>query len=327
MKVAKLVAPRRMKIFEESNPTLGSVSGKILLEPTFVGICGTDLHYFRHAGLGTHMQELPMSLGHEVSGTVILSNSDKFKPNDKLALEPGLHCGFCKYCEGGFQNLCVNCRFTGSNSPGALQEYLIVDEKQVLKLPYGASLRDGVMLEPLSVAIHAVRRSQLKLNDSVGIFGVGPIGLLIIQVCKAMGCGEVYVHDELDYRVEFAERLGARPIGKEMVDVAFDAAGAQETIDFCFESANKGGSVVLVGVPESDFIRYNPHISRIKELNVYNCRRANRALELALELFISGKVSFDGMITHEFKLDEVQGAFETAAYYEDEVIKAVIYQG
>lgn len=329
MKVAKLVAPGKMKLFEEPLPELRNV-GEILIQPRFMGICGTDLHYFRHGGLGTHMQELPMSIGHEVSGTVMESLSEDFKTGDKLAIEPGLHCGNCKYCESGMQNLCENCRFIGSNVKGAFREWMVVDEKQVSGIPESMSLADAVMLEPLSVAIHAVRRSRLELGDSVAIYGVGPIGLLILQVCKAMGCGKSYVYDELDYRVSFAERFGAGPIDKEeppTVDIAFDAAGAQETIDLCFRGAGKGGTVVLVGVPETDFIRYNPHIGRVKELNVYNCRRANRALSLALELFLSDKVSFEGMVTHTFSLERIQEAFETAANYRDQVIKAVIQMG
>lgn len=329
MKVAKLVAPRRMEIFKEPIPELER-EGQILIEPEFVGVCGTDLHYFRHGGLGTHMQQLPMLMGHEISGVVIESLSRKFEPDDRLAVEPNLHCGRCEYCERGLQNLCEDSKFIGSNYPGALQEQLIVDERQVLKLPDQVSLADAVMIEPVSVAIHAVRRSRLQLGDRVAIYGVGPIGLLILQVCKAIGCGESYVYDKLDYRVQFAESLGGKPIDGERpptVDVAFDAAGAQETIDLCFKSAASGGTVTLVGVPESDFVQYNPHISRIKELDVYNCRRANMALSLALELFLSDKVSFEGMITHTFSLEKIQEAFEIAADYKDQVIKAVIQMG
>lgn len=329
MKVAKLAAPGKMELFEEPRPELRNV-GEILIQPRFMGICGTDLHYFRHGGLGTHMHELPMSIGHEVSGTVMGSLSEDFKIGDKLAIEPGLHCGNCKYCESGMQNLCESSRFIGSNVEGAFREWMVVDEKQVLGIPEPMNLSDAVMIEPLSVAIHAVRRSRLQLGDSVAIYGVGPIGLLILQVCNAMGCGKSYVYDKLDYRVSFAEQFGADPISKEeppTVDIAFDAAGAQETIDLCFRAADKGGAVVLVGVPETDFVRYNPHISRIKEVNVYNCRRANRALSLALELFLSDKVSFEGMVTHAFSLEKIQEAFETAADYRDQVIKAVIQIG
>lgn len=329
MKVAKLTAPREMELFEEPLPELRK-KGEILIQPRFMGICGTDLHYFRHGGLGTHMQELPMSIGHEVSGTVSDSLSEDYETGDKLAIEPGLHCGNCKYCESGMQNLCQNPRFIGSNVEGAFREWMVVDEKQVLRIPESMSLTDAVMIEPLSVAIHAVRRSRLQLGDSMAIYGVGPIGLLILQVCKAMGCGASYVYDKLDYRVSFAERFGAEPIDKgepPTVDIAFDAAGAQETIDLCFKGADKGGTVVLVGVPETDFVNYNPHISRIKELNVYNCRRANKALSLALELFLSDKVSFEGMVTHTFSLEKIQEAFEITADYRDQVIKAVIQMG
>lgn len=329
MKVAKLTAPRKMKLFEEPRPELKNV-GEILIQPELTGICGTDLHYFRHGGLGTYMQELPMSIGHEVSGTVVESLSEDFKTGDRLAIEPGLQCGKCKYCESGMHNLCSNCRFIGANVKGAFREWMVVDEKQVIGIPECMSLEDAVMIEPLSVAIHAVRRSRLELGDSVAIYGAGPIGLLILQVCKAMGCGRSYIYDKLDYRMSFAKQFGADAIDKEeppTVDIAFDAAGAQETIDLCFSGADKGGAVVLVGVPETDFVRYNPHISRIKELNVYNCRRANRALSLALELFLSGKVSFEGMVTHTFPLERIQEAFETAADYRDQVIKAVVQMG
>ena len=271
-----------------------------------------------------------MSIGHEVSGTVVESLSEDFKTGDRLAIEPGLQCGKCKYCESGMQNLCSNCTFIGANVKGSFREWMVVDEKQIIGIPECMSLEDAVMLEPLSVAIHAVRRSRLELGDSVAIYGVGPIGLLILQVCRAMGCGESYIYDKLDYRMSFAKRFGADAIDKEeppTVDIAFDAAGAQETIDLCFKGADKGGAVVLVGVPETDFVSYNPHISRIKELNVYNCRRANRALSLALELFLSDKVSFEGMVTHTFSLENKQEAFEIAADYRDKVIKAVIRGG
>jgi len=333
MKVVKLVAPRRVNIFEEPMPELSL--GQVLVQVASVGICGSDLHYFRHGGLGSHMKKLPVTLGHEVSGVVADPNKSRvFKRGDRVAVEPSLYCGICDYCERGLQHLCDHMKFLGSNGEGALQEFLTLYERQLTRIPDFVSFDQAVMLEPLGVAVHSVRRAGPNIGDIIGVYGVGTIGMLIVQVSKVLASSYIYCFDRLSYRLDFVrdnygvEFTFSHPHDSGRIpqaDISYDAIGAQESVDLCFKNTGKGGKVVLVGIPEVDHLVYNPHIARIKELTIYNSRRSNKTVQLSLDLLLQRKVSFNGMITHVYPVEKVQEAFEIATDYKDRVIKAVIH--
>lgn len=333
MKIAKLVEPGKMSLFYRHRP---SIPGKhVLVKIHHVGICGSDLHYFRHGGLGSFKQNMPMEMGHEASGIVKFSASSKFSEGDRVAIEPLLSCGECRYCLNGKRNLCNNRKFLGSNLPGALSEYAVLHDKQLLKLPNEISLLEGMMLEPLTIALHAIRKSNMQMGDRVSIWGAGTIGILIGKLAMLHGADLMAIGDKTEERmitgmVHTGARYGLTDVWADETkdhsfsEVVFECVGDQQTIDLSFKHAAKGGTVVLVGIPEVDYITYNPHKIRTKELNIVNIRNSNVHLEEALSLKINRHINLRGLVTHQFPLDEVQEAFELASNYRDKCIKVVI---
>lgn len=314
----------------------------ILVQIKAVGICGSDLHYFLEGGMGSFKEKLPMSMGHEPAGIVVDNNGSQwFSNGDRVAIEPGLACRHCLYCLRGQHNLCSRIVFMGAKgAPGAFQEYMIIHESQLLKIDDNLSFEEGALFEPLGVAYHALNLINFRIHSTVAIFGVGPVGLCVLAMVKKAGAGKVFVIDKLDYRLQFArsyynadyimnEEIDVVEFIKENtgglgVNVAFDAAGKQNTVDRCFEVAAPGGKVVLIGIPTYDFLQYNPHKARIKELTVFNVRRSNQALHTCHDIVKRGEINVKNMITHRSKLEDIQKIFEIAGGYKDGVIKAMV---
>jgi L-iditol 2-dehydrogenase len=337
MKVAKLTDINKIEIFEEDKPAPGP--GELLIKVKAVGICGSDLHYFLEGGLGTHKENLPMSMGHEPAGIVEDSNGSKwFKNGDRVAIEPGDACLNCYFCLRGLHNLCQNGTFLGAQGfPGAFQEYLLLSERQLVKIPDTMSYEEACLLETMGIGYHALNLINFKLHSSAAVFGVGPIGLSLINTLRRFGAGQIFAIDLLDHRLTYASNHGADFSLKESpeiidfikektnglgVDIALDAAGMQHTVNNCFKVTRSGGSIVLVGIPTYDYLEYNPHIARIKELSVFNVRRSNQTLHLCKDIYKPGDL--EDMITHKFDLSEIQSAFELAAGYKDNVLKTII---
>ena len=333
MKVAKLVEKGRMEVLDEPTPRVRL--GKVLVRVEAAGICGSDLHYFTHGGLGSHPAALPMSLGHEASGTVVASMyGSRFEEGTRVAIEPALCCGQCYYCRYGLPNLCPKTEFIGANSSGAFSEFLLVDERQLVKIDLVVSFEQAAMLEPFGVALHAVRLAGLEPGQSVAVFGAGPIGLSLVMAAQLSGAAQVYVIDPIEHRCNVAVNQfnadGDIPSGATsdlQFDVAFDAAGTQLSVHGCFDCARPGGKVVLVGIPTYDFLHYNPHVARTKELTIFNVRRSRHTLEESLRLLRSRHLPLANLVTHRWPMDSIQEAFETAAEYRDGIVKGVITLG
>jgi L-iditol 2-dehydrogenase len=303
-----------------------------------VGICGSDRHYFLHGGLGSFKQKLPMAMGHEAAGVVRESKSKQFKPGDRVAIEPATHCGTCDCCAMGRQNLCRSGTFLGANGPGACADYLVVHEQQLCVIPDDMSFECAALLEPLGVALHALRRHEPLPTESVTVFGCGSIGLSVLFLLKKEGIRQIFMIDRLAYRATFAKQFGATasftlddPYGehirKEMgncgTSLTIDAAGNDLSVNGCLEMASTGGHVILIGIPETDTVAINPHKMRIKELTLWNCRRSNRTLETCIGIMEDDR-ALEGTITHRFPLESLQQGLEVASNYLDSVIKCVI---
>ncbi len=336
-KVAKLVEIGKMGITEEEVPKLGP--DEILIKLKAVGICGSDLHYFLKGGLGSFKENLPMEMGHEPAGVVADSNRSKwFNNGDRVAIEPICPCLHCLYCLAGLHNLCQNGSFMGSKGlPGALREYIVVKERQLFKVDKNISFEEAAFLEVIGVGFHSLKISGFEMHSTVAIFGVGPIGLSVLSLVKMAGASKVFVVDKLDYRLDFAKKRGADFVLKEDlttinfikdytdglgVDIAFDAAGMQNTVASCFDAAAPGGKVVLIGIPTYDYLQYNPHKARIRELKIYNVRRSNQTLHKCHDMFKDKDLK--DFITHRYTLEKVQEVFELASGYKDRVIKAMV---
>jgi L-iditol 2-dehydrogenase len=337
MRSAQLVEVGRIEVADVERPAPGG--GELLVQVKSVGICGSDLHYFLAGGLGSFKETLPKSMGHEPAGVVVEADgSRRFRPGDRVAVEPARPCLRCRYCLRGQHNLCVNNTFLGSGAaPGAMSDYLAVSEHQLEPLTEQLSFDEGALMEPLGVGCHAVSLAGLPPAAAVAIFGVGPVGLCIMEMARRAGAATVFAVDPLAHRREYALAHGAdaalaesdeaprlirEQTGGFGVDAAFDAAGTQASVDHCHQAAAAGGTVVLVGIPGADHLRYNPHTARIKELRIVNVRRSNGTLSRSRE--VVGPAKLREMVTHRFPLERAQGAFELAANYRDGVIKAMV---
>jgi L-iditol 2-dehydrogenase len=201
-------------------------------------------------------------------------------------------------------------------------------ERSLFPIPDSFSFADAAMLEPLGIAIHTVDLGNLKAGMSVGVFGCGPIGLLIIQVARAAGATTIITTDKLQHRVEASKAFGASHAflveeGHELelieaatngrgVDVAFEAAGKQDAVDTSFAAVAAGGKVVLAGIPDDDETSFSASLARRKGLTIKLVRRMKHTYPRAIDLVSKGLVDVRSLVTHRFTLEEAPEAFRLA---------------
>jgi L-iditol 2-dehydrogenase len=308
MKTIRLHGSCDLRQHEEPKPKPGP--GEILLQVKAVGICGSDLHWFGEAGIGDAKLDQPLVLGHEFAG-VIASGPRQGK---RVAVDPAIPCKTCEFCQQGNPNLCKQIRFAGHGSEdGALCEFIAWPEECLFNLPELLSFSDGVMLEPLGVAIHAVDLAQLRVGMSVGVFGCGPIGQLVIQMARIGGATDIFVTEPLSHRLESALNLGTREwTPGQRVDVAFEVAGENDAVEAAFDAVKPGGRVILAGIPADDRTSFSASVARRKGLTINLVRRMKFTYPRAIHLVESGQVDVHSLVTHHFPLDRVKEAFSIA---------------
>lgn len=319
MKTLRLHGLHDLRLHEEPAPLAGE--GQRLLQVSSVGICGSDLHWFSEQGIGDARLTRPLVLGHEFAA--------RTADGQRVAVEPNISCGACEFCERGHPNLCVNGIFSGHGTQdGALREWMAWPTRNLFDLPDALSDDDGAMLEPLGVAIHAIDLGHLKAGMTVGIFGCGPIGLLMVQLAKLSGATNILATDRIASRVQMAEAFGAEhafltdgspnvsPLlaatGGRGVDVAFEVAGAQSAVDHAFAAVCPGGTVVLAGIPETDQTSFSASLARRKGLTIKLVRRMKHTYPRAIQLVQSGLVDVRSLVTHRFPLTDAAEAFAVA---------------
>ncbi len=319
MKVLRLHAAGDLRLHDEPCPTAGP--GEQLLRVSAVGLCGSDLHWFLEQGIGDAKLDHPLVLGHEFSGLT--------EVGQRVTVDPAIPCGHCELCRHGHPNLCENLIFAGhGKTDGALREWMAWSENCFFPLPDSISDADGAMLEPLGIAIHTVDLGKLKAGMTVGVFGCGPIGLLIIQVAKLSGAANILATDKLVHRVEAAQGFGASNVflaGDDSrlseiraatrgrgVDVAFEAAGAQEAVEDAFAAVRPGGKVILAGIPDDDKTSFSASTARRKGLTIKLVRRMKHTYPRAIELVSKGLVDVRSIVTHRFPLENAREAFRVA---------------
>lgn len=333
--VAKLVEIGKIELFEEEIEPLRD--GEILVGIRSSGICGSDMHYFDHGGLGTFKAPLPMYMGHEPAGVIIDPNKSNFKAGEKVAIEPGRPCVSSYWYRKGHQNLCEKGTFMGATAQGSFAKYAIISEEQAFKIPKNMSYDMGALLEPLGVALHAMNLMKPSFLDTFIIFGAGSIGLSVYFICKKIGIKNIVLVDTSQDRVEFANNLGAtclnytqdfkseakRITGGTGMTCVIDAAGNNESIDGCIHTASTRSKMGLIGIPTDDYLEYNPHKMRTKEMRIFNIRRSNQTLKDCISLF-SNDFEPEKIVTHKFSLDRIQEAFELVSSKKDKVVKCMI---
>jgi L-iditol 2-dehydrogenase len=319
MKSVRLHGSGDLRIHDEPVPVVGE--GERLLRVRSMGVCGSDLHWFTEGAIGDAKLERPLVLGHEFAGET--------EDGQRVAIDPAIPCGGCEFCEHGHPNLCSSLIFAGhGEQDGALREWMAWSEKSLFPIPDSLSFADAAMLEPLGIAIHTVDLGNLRAGMSVGVFGCGPIGLLIIQVARAAGATTIITTDKLQHRVEASKAFGASHAflveeGPELelieaatngrgVDVAFEAAGKQDAVDTSFAAVAAGGKVVLAGIPDDDETSFSASLARRKGLTIKLVRRMKHTYPRAIDLVSKGLVDVRSLVTHRFTLEEAPEAFRLA---------------
>lgn len=325
MKSLRLHGLRDLRLHDEPVPT--PQPGEALLRITAVGICGSDLHWFEEQGIGDARLDAPLVLGHEFAAEI----AEGPRQGQRVAVDPAVPCRECEFCERGHPNLCSHLRFAGhGREDGGMREYMVWQERVLFPIPDSFSDADGAMLEPLGVAIHAVDLAHIKPGMTVGVFGCGPIGLLILQIVRLVGATEIIATDVLPHRLDAGRALGAtRTIqaqrdaaerdevwaaaGKRGVDVAIEAAGVNDAVETAIAGVCPGGTVVLAGIPGDDRTSFTASMARRKGLTIKLSRRMKHTYPRAIRLVERGMVDVRSVVTHEYSLGAYQQAFSAAS--------------
>ncbi|QRV72947.1 alcohol dehydrogenase [Ceratobasidium sp. AG-Ba] len=318
----------------------------VLVEVKKTGICGSDVHYLTHGRIGPFILNAPMVLGHESSGIVfkVGPKVKDLKPGDRVALEPGQSCALCEYCKSGRYHLCEDMAFAATPPyDGTLGRYYKLRSDIAYKLPDSMSLEDGAMIEPTAVAVHSVSTlAKFQPEQSIAVFGAGPVGILCMAVAKALGARRVVAIDIAQHRLDFAKnyvatdaflppkmeegesrqvyskrasedlmkQCGLSERGDHSIDVVIDASGAEVCVQMGFHIIRVGGTYVQVGMGGDPQVPFGP--MTVKELTVRGSFRYGPGdYSLAIALVSQGKVDLKPLVTHRFEFEDAIAAFNT----------------
>ncbi len=326
MRALRLHQAGELRLEEEPEPR--AAEGEILVHVTAVGLCGSDRHWFVDAGIGDAVLEHPLVLGHEFAG-VIASGP---RLGERAVLDPCVPCRRCDVCLAGLPHLCPAGRFAGHGpTDGALRTTLAWPEDLAHPLPEGIADAEAALLEPLGVALHALDLGHVRSGTRAGVFGCGPLGLLLVQAIGAAGGETVVATDPLEHRRRAARTAGAAEAldpgelarGGLGLDVAFEAAGTDAALADAIDAVLPGGRVVLVGIPDGDRTSFVASAARRKGLSLLLCRRMDPAdLPRAIGLAESGRVDLASLVGERHSLDDWRDAF--AALVDRRTLKVVV---
>ena len=330
-------------VIKENIPMPVMTDKDVLIRIEYVGICGSDLHYYETGAIGDYVVEPPFVLGHEPGGTVVEvgKNVKNLKVGDRVALEPGKTCGHCEFCKTGRYNLCPDVVFFATPPvDGVFQEYVAHEAALCFKLPDNVSTLEGALIEPLAVGFHAAIQGDAHLGQRAVVMGAGCIGLVSMMALKARGVSEVYVVDIMEKRLDKALELGATGVingAKEDVlekvneltdgagmDLVIETAGTEITTRQAIHMAKKGSNIVLVGYSKSGEMTLPMSLVLDKELTFKTVFRYRHIYPIAIDAVAAGKVNLKGIVTDIFGLDEAQKAMDYSVNNKADIVKAVI---
>ena len=323
-------APTDLRLEEQDAGDVGA--GQVMVRVSKGGICGSDLHYFKHGGFGTVRLKEPMVLGHEVAGTVVAVADDvtRVEVGDRVAVNPSRPCSRCKYCLEGLPNQCLDMRFYGSamrnpHVQGAFRNVLLCDAVQCEKVADGVSLSLAALAEPFSVGLHGVSRAGPLLGKRVLVSGCGPIGALAIAAARVHGAAEIVVTDVVDEPLVIARRMGAHlainaatdtawvqrySADKGTFDVMLDCSGNERALRDGLEVMRPRGVVVQLGLGGDVSIPQNMVVG--KELSICGSFRFHAEFALAVKLINEGRVDLSPVITGSYPMADAVTAFQVA---------------
>ncbi|WP_132379450.1 zinc-dependent alcohol dehydrogenase [Muricomes intestini] len=304
-----------------------------------IGICGSDIH----VNHGKHpYTNYPVVQGHEVSAEVaeVGNKVTNCRVGDKVTIQPQVVCGKCYPCTHGMYNDCETLKVMGFQTIGMASEYFVVDAKKALVLPKDMSWDHGAMIEPLAVAVHAVRRYSGDMHGKKAVvLGGGPIGNLVAQTAKALGAEVVLLSELSAYRLATAQKCGITTVnpnernlldaiveacGKDRADVIFECIGINPTMKQAIEYARKGSHIIVVGV-FGDLATVDMAAVQDHELSLLGSAMYREEDYIkAIDLVAAGKIEFETLITHRFGFREFKKGYDTIDQEKDKAMKVMI---
>ena len=318
MKAVVIEEPNKVTVKKVEDPTPGPVDAVIKVEAC--GICGTDIHVIRGEFEPTRYPIVP---GHEFCGEVVAIGGDvrNLKVGDFVAVDPSLFDGTCRQCRAGRFNLCENWNGIGvGRTNGACAELVSVPAANAFQLPSDIPRNWGALVEPLSCAVHGLDQVDLEVAGDYLIYGAGTMGLLLAQLARDSGAGQVDMVDPNAGRHALATRLGADHVARSATDldrpqgwdVVIDATGVVPAIEDGLRRVARGGTFLMFGVANTDATAtFSPFRVYNDEIKIIGSMAVLHSFERALKLLVKGVIDCEAMITNRFGLDDYSSAIDT----------------
>jgi len=313
--------------------------GEVLIEVKFAGICGSDLFIW----LGKHQRiKSNTILGHEFSGKIVDIKENGEESNlqigDQVAVRPNFYCGVCDNCQRGLFHLCRSFGLYGIDADGGFAELVKVKKENVVKTYNRVDYDELALVEPLSVALHAIRRSNFKVGDSVNILGGGPIGLLIAAILKISGATRINIFEINPFRMDKARNMGFSvidsskdkdspdiPLNKMEADVVFDTVGLKSTSRQLVNLVRYRGDIVIVGMykeyAEVDLLAILYKEATIRGILIYE----KEDVEKAVRLIDNHQIDLKSIITHKLTFENIQDSMQKIHQHEIDALKILLY--
>lgn len=341
MKVAVMTSIGNIEMIERDIPK--PKDNEVLVKIEYVGICGSDLHYYETGAIGEYIVKPPFVLGHESGGIVREVGKDvkNLKVGDKVALEPGKTCGHCTFCKEGKYNLCPDVVFFATPPiDGVFQEYVVHPESLSFKLPEKLSTLEGALIEPLSVGMHAAIQGKASIGQIAFVAGAGCIGLCSMMSLKACGVSNVYVIDIIEKRLKKALDLGASGVinasNEDVIkrvmeitdgagsDITIETSGSEISTNQSIEYAKKGSTIVLVGYSKTGMINMKVSLALDKELTFKTVFRYRHIYPIAIEAVENKIINIKNIVTNTFDFKDIQRALDDSIKDKANIVKSVV---
>jgi L-iditol 2-dehydrogenase len=332
-----LVNPGEIRFDEVAVPEVKG--NEVLLKVIEVGICGSDIHAYH----GKHpFISCPVVQGHEVAGEIVKTGADvkDYKIGDRVTIQPQITCGTCYQCRSGRYNICDTLKVMGCGAIGSASTFFAVEEKLLTRLPDGMSFDEGAMIEPLAVAVHAVKRGEDVKGKNVIVLGAGPIGNLVAQSAKSLGAKKVMITDVSEFRLQKAAECGTdicvnvltqdldkeilKEFGPDRADKVFDCAGNDKSIHQAITCARKGTQIIIVAVfPAMSSVELCIVQDRELEL-IGTLMYIKEDYDEAVELVSANKVALKPLVSNRFPFEQYPDAYKFIDANGDKAMKVLI---
>ena len=339
MRQAILVRPKQIEFKETAAPTAAELGAhQVLINVKRIGICGSEIHSYHGLHPATNY---PVVQGHEYSGIVTACGKDVTvcRPGDKVTARPQLVCGECNPCKRGQYNVCEHLRVQAFQADGAAQDFFVVDDDRVVKLPETMSLDYGAMIEPAAVGAHASGRTEVK-GKNVVVSGAGAIGNLVAQFCKARGAKNVLITDVSDLRLAVARECGiehtlnvtkrslkeaaAELFGEEGFQVGFEVAGVESSIRSLMATIEKGSDIVVVAVFAKDPALSMFHLGEHELRLIGSMMYRHEDYLTAIDSVDRGAINLQPLVTNHFPFEQYNEAYQFIDAHRETSMKVIV---